>query len=85
MSTPTIAILPLDDRPPNYEFPTLIAQAAGFQPRLPPKEWLGTPWRSGRIDELSSWLEEAAQGADALGRGAGHPRLRRAGQLAPLV
>ncbi len=62
----TIAILPLDDRPPNIEFPSMVAEAAGLRPLLPPKEWLGTPWRSGQIERLSAWLEEAAAQADAV-------------------
>lgn len=63
---PSILILPLDDRPPNVEFPALLVQAAGFEPILPPKDWLGTPWRAGDVDRLTGWLTENAPRADAL-------------------
>jgi hypothetical protein len=62
---PSVVILPLDDRPPNYEFPALLAEAAGYEALLPPKEWLGTPWRAGAIDDLLAWLEAHAPQADA--------------------
>jgi hypothetical protein len=62
----SILILPLDDRPPNVEFPALLVQAAGFEPILPPKDWLGTPWRAGDVDRLTGWLTENAPRADAL-------------------
>lgn len=62
----SIAILPLDDRPPNYEYPSLLTEAAGLHALLPPKEWLGNPWRSGDIARLSKWLEEVTPHADAL-------------------
>lgn len=64
--TQTIAILPLDDRPPNYEFPALLAEAAQLRSLLPPKEWLGTPWRVGQMDNLAAWLAETAPTASAL-------------------
>ncbi|MBX3000959.1 MAG: DUF4127 family protein [Caldilineaceae bacterium] len=64
--SPSIAILPLDDRPPNYEFPALLARAAGYEPILPPKNWLGTPWRAGEMEQLATWLEEVAPQSDAL-------------------
>ncbi|MEZ4639031.1 MAG: DUF4127 family protein [Caldilineaceae bacterium] len=63
---PSILILPLDDRPPNVEFPALLVQAAGYEPILPPKDWLGTPWRAGDVDRLTAWLTENAPRADAL-------------------
>ncbi|MEZ4560474.1 MAG: DUF4127 family protein [Caldilineaceae bacterium] len=66
MTTPTLVIVPLDDRPPNYEYPALLAQAAGFTPVLPPKAWLGTAWRAGNTDRLAAWLDDVAPTADAL-------------------
>lgn len=62
----SLVILPLDDRPPNYEFPALLTEAAGYQPKLPPKSWLGTPWRVGQMAQLAAWLAAAVAGADAL-------------------
>ena len=61
-----IACLPLDDRPVNYDYPRELAALAGFEIELPPREWLGTPWRPSRHAELVDWLEKAALRADAL-------------------
>ncbi len=66
MTKATVVVLPLDDRAVNYECVALLGEAAGFQVLLPPKEWLGTPWRTGQMERLAAWLEEAAQIADAL-------------------
>ena len=66
MTAPTLVIVPLHDRPPNYEYPALLAQAAGFTPVLPPKAWLGTPWRAGNTDRLAAWLDDVAPAADGL-------------------
>ena len=62
----TVAVMPLDDRAVNYECVALLGEAAGFRMLLPPKEWLGTPWRAGQMERLAVWLEEAARTADAL-------------------
>ncbi len=66
MSERTIALLPLDDRAVNYECLTLLGQAAGLTVLLPPKEWLGTPWRAGQMAQLAGWLAGAAAQADVL-------------------
>jgi Protein of unknown function (DUF4127) len=58
--------LPLDDRPVNYDYPRLLAEIAGISIALPPREWLGNPWRPSRHADLVSWLEQAAPGADIL-------------------
>ena len=60
-----VAFLPLDDRPVNYDYPRYLARAAGLEIVLPPREWLGSPWRPSRHAELVGWLEEAASDADA--------------------
>jgi hypothetical protein len=61
-----IAILPLDDRPVNYDYPCMLAAIAGVQVQLPPREWLGNPWRGSRHEKLITWLKQAAQDADAV-------------------
>jgi hypothetical protein len=61
-----LACLPLDDRPVNYDYPLELAAVAGFEIELPPREWLGNPWRPSRHAELVDWLEKAALRADAL-------------------
>lgn len=66
MNQPTLVIVPLDDRPPNYEYPALLAHAAGLAPVLPAKAWLGTPWRTGNTARLADWLDEVAPTADGL-------------------
>jgi len=58
--------VPLDDRSVNYECLALLGEAADFKLLLPPKEWLGTPWRTGQTQRLGAWLEEQAAHADAL-------------------
>lgn len=66
MSKPVVPILPLDDRSVNYECLQMLGEAAGFAVRLPPKSWLGTPWRIGDMPRLHDWLLEQAPHADAL-------------------
>lgn len=66
MVQPVVACMPLDDRAVNYECLLLLGEAAGLRVLLPPKAWLGTPWRTGQMARLSAWLREAAAQADAL-------------------
>jgi hypothetical protein len=61
-----IAVLPLDDRPVNYDYPRELAAIAGFEIDLPPRAWLGNPWRPSRHADLVNWLEKTAARADAL-------------------
>ena len=66
MTRATVVIVPLDDRSVNYECLLMLGEAAGFDVLLPPKAWLGTPWRAGKTQELGVWVEEHAARADAL-------------------
>jgi hypothetical protein len=52
----TIALLPLDNRPPNYLFPAQLAQIAGIKLLLPPREFLGDLHRGAQRDSLERWL-----------------------------
>ena len=52
-----IVILPLDDRPVNYDYPRLLAAIAGVEVELPPREWLGNPWRGSQHEKLVEWLK----------------------------
>jgi hypothetical protein len=61
-----LACLPLDDRPVNYDYPRYLAEIVGIQIDLPPREWLGNPWRPSRHANLVGWLEKAAPYADAM-------------------
>jgi hypothetical protein len=62
----TIACLPLDDRPVNFDYPCILAQMAGMEIHLPPRQWLGNPWRSSQHANLIYWLEKTAPQADVL-------------------
>ena len=61
-----IAVLPMDDRPVNYDYPRYLARAAGLEILLPPRVWLGNPWRTSRHADLVGWLVQTAPQADAM-------------------
>ena len=61
-----VAVLPLDDRPVNYDYPRYLSRAAGLEILLPPREWLGNPWRASRHADLVNWLAQAAPRVDAM-------------------
>ena len=61
-----IALLPLDDRPVNYDYPSYLARAAGCALQLPPREWLGTPWRESQHARLVNWLVQITASVDAV-------------------
>ncbi len=60
-----VAVLPMDDRPVNYDYPLYLGRAAGLEVLLPPREWLGNPWRPSRHAELVDWLAATFPKADA--------------------
>jgi hypothetical protein len=62
----TVSLIPLDDRPVNYDYPEILARSAGFNLLRPPRDLLGNPWRSGRRGNLAGWLEEAVPQSGAL-------------------
>ena len=61
-----VALLPMDDRPVNYDYPRYLARAAGMEILLPPREWLGNPWRASRHADLVDWLIQTAPLAEAM-------------------
>jgi hypothetical protein len=61
-----VAVLPMDDRPVNYDYPRYLARAGGLEILLPPREWLGNPWRASRHADLVDWLVQTAARADGL-------------------
>jgi hypothetical protein len=63
---PVMALLPMDDRPVNYDYPTYLARLAGYDLHLPPREWLGNPWRDSQHLRLVEWLIQEAESADML-------------------
>jgi hypothetical protein len=66
MKKQKIALLPMDDRPVNYDYPGYLARAAGCKLLIPPREWLGNPWRVSQHARLVDWVAQVAQTADAM-------------------
>lgn len=64
MTCPQFALLPIDDRPPNFQFPRWLARVGDFDLELPPKRTLGRYLKPGDPDELWSWLRDASRFAD---------------------
>lgn len=60
-----LLLLPLDDRPVNWQFPPLLAQIAGETLLTPPPELLGHFLRAGKTDLLADWLLQMAPQASA--------------------
>jgi hypothetical protein len=56
---PVMVLLPLDDRPVNYDYPTYLARLAGYELRLPARDWLGNPWRDSQHQRLVNEAESA--------------------------
>lgn len=63
---PTIAVLPLDDRPVTYDLPAHIGAIGGATVLLPPRELLGNLERSADREALGRWLLEVGPRVDAL-------------------
>jgi hypothetical protein len=63
---PTLAILPMDDRPVNYDYPCYLARLAGCELLLPERNWLGNPWRASQHSRLVEWLAQTAPEVDGL-------------------
>jgi hypothetical protein len=63
---PTIAVLPLDDRPVTYDLPAQIGAIGGAEVLLPPRELLGNLVRSADRQALGEWLLAVGPQADAL-------------------
>ncbi|QOS80396.1 DUF4127 family protein [Paenibacillus sp. JNUCC31] len=59
-----LALVPLDERPCNYNFPYLLAHGTEFTVERPPLEKMGLKKRPGDVDQLWSWFEESCTGAD---------------------
>jgi hypothetical protein len=61
-----LALLPLDDRPVNYDHPWWLGRAGGIEVLRPPREWLGSPLRRAAPDRLADWLGDQGGLADGL-------------------
>lgn len=55
---PSLAIVPLDDRPANLYFPGLTAASAGVETVFPPSELIGTFTTPGDGSAVGDWLLE---------------------------
>jgi len=66
MKRPAFALLPLDDRPPNLQFPRRLAAVGGISLRLPPKRLLGRYLTPGDCEGVWHWLEDAARDTDGV-------------------
>ena len=56
----------MDDRPVNYDYPTYLARIAGYDLHLPPRKWMGNPWRESQHLRLVEWLMQQAESAAVL-------------------
>lgn len=63
---PTIALVPLDSRPCNTQYPTLLAEAEAATLLMPEDEAMDCFLENADSDALWQWLEEAAATADDL-------------------
>ena len=63
---PVMVLLPMDDRPVNYDYPGYLARLAGYELHLPPRNWLGNPWRVSQHMDLVDWLVKEVDTADVL-------------------
>lgn len=53
-----ILLIPLDERPCNYDFPAMLANDTDFRLVMPPRELLGKKKQPGDIDGIWQWLEK---------------------------
>jgi len=58
MPIPTLALVPLDDRPCNRLFPVQLAEIVGLELVLPPRELLGWFTTPGDCDGVAAWLRD---------------------------
>jgi hypothetical protein len=59
-----IALVPLDSRPPNWQFPQRLADIAGVELAVPPRGELGTLHSGADGARLARWLADTVSGAD---------------------
>ena len=59
-----ILLIPLDERPCNYNFPEMLADDTDFKIVMPPKEILGNKKIAGDTDKIWDWLVENIKDCD---------------------
>ena len=62
----TLLLVPPDVRPPTFDFPVTLANAAGLTPLTPPEDALPVLNQPGKHEVLADWLRENAGSADTL-------------------
>lgn len=65
-TVPTIALIPLDSRPCNTQYPQLLAETSATPLLLPPETAMDSFLERADTDALWQWLEEASAQADHL-------------------
>lgn len=65
MNTGKIVMLPLDERPCNFDYPSMMPKTQ-FELVLPPKEIMGQKKKPGDTEKIARWLLEQVDGADAM-------------------
>lgn len=66
VSPGTILYIPLDNRPVCLDYTVATMQAAGWDIKVPPREYLATQKRDAAPEELFAWLEANASQASAV-------------------
>lgn len=61
-----IMLIPLDERPCNYNYPLMLARDTDVNLLLPPREILGYKKKPAQIDDLWEWLTESISDCDYL-------------------
>lgn len=61
----TVMIIPLDSRPANTLYPSLICKIAGFEPLLPPAELMDNFKKPADAEKIAQWMLSNAGKADA--------------------
>jgi len=57
-------LIPLDERPCNYDFPQMLAKTTDYELILPPREILGKKKKPGNVDAIWSWFTENLKSCD---------------------
>jgi hypothetical protein len=61
----TVMIIPLDSRPANTLYPSLICKIAGFEPMLPPAALMDNFQKPAAAEKIAEWMLSNADKADA--------------------
>ena len=65
MSKGKIVLLPLDERPCNFDYPNMMPKSQ-YDLIMPPKSIMGNKKIPGNINEISKWILDNAKNASAM-------------------